>query len=79
MASTISQIREKYFCANCEGSCWISKTGHIKLSSMHLTTWARAIASIIFFFIRLFEFKIRLTFLFSYLLEGGGGKLNKQN
>jgi len=49
MASTISQIREKYFCANCEGSCWISKTGHIKLSSLHLTTWARAIASIVFF------------------------------
>ncbi|CAG8850517.1 14237_t:CDS:2, partial [Racocetra persica] len=43
MASTISQIREKYFCANCEGSCWATKTGHVKLTGMHYTTWARAI------------------------------------
>ncbi|CAG8667461.1 14009_t:CDS:2 [Dentiscutata erythropus] len=43
IASTISQLQEKYFSANCEGSCWVTKTGHIKLSGMHYTTWARAI------------------------------------
>ncbi|CAG8603855.1 2471_t:CDS:2, partial [Dentiscutata erythropus] len=41
----ISQIREKYYCANCEGSCWPTETGHIKLSGMHYTTWARAISN----------------------------------
>ncbi|CAG8781429.1 21372_t:CDS:2, partial [Dentiscutata erythropus] len=44
-ASIISQIREKYYCANCEESCWLTETGHIKLSGMHYTTWARAISN----------------------------------
>ncbi|CAG8455929.1 16461_t:CDS:2 [Dentiscutata heterogama] len=35
MASTISQIREKYFCANCEGSCWATKTADINASPSH--------------------------------------------